>query len=193
MVFLVEGVTLDEAPQSVAQLYLQFGQLREAARQLVDKPRQVVAAGRSLYVTVREYAVTHAQDSKLDILGTDNLVNNVVIVIKNPGEIQLLLVHAATNTINWICHVMCCIFTKSEGNLKTPLFHCIAPSVTPACCVQPLARACWATWTGWGRRTWTRWWRRSVGTPRTTPGCSSPSWAASRTTRTCPSPSSSPS
>ena len=32
MVFLVEGVTLDEAPQSVAQLYLQFGQLREAAR-----------------------------------------------------------------------------------------------------------------------------------------------------------------
>ena len=32
MVFLVEGVTLDEAPQSVAQLYLQFGQLREAVR-----------------------------------------------------------------------------------------------------------------------------------------------------------------
>ena len=112
MVFLVEGVTLDEAPQSVAQLYLQFGQLREAARQLVDKPRQVVAAGRSLYVTVREYAVTHAQDSKLDILGTDNLVNNVVIVIKNPGEIQLL--HAANNTINWIMDdFMCFILTKS--------------------------------------------------------------------------------
>jgi len=93
MVFLVEGVTLDEAPQSVAQLYLQFGQLREAARQLVDKPRQVVAAGRSLYVTVREYAVTHAQDSKLDILGTDNLVNNVVIVIKNPATGTSLLAH----------------------------------------------------------------------------------------------------
>ena len=115
MVFLVEGVTLDEAPQSVAQLYLQFGQLREAARQLVDKPRQVVAAGRSLYVTVREYAVTHAQDSKLDILGTDNLVNNVVIVIKNPGEIQLLLLQSATNKINWIMDdVMCCILTKSD-------------------------------------------------------------------------------
>ena len=155
MVFLVEGVTLDEAPQSVAQLYLQFGQLREAARQLVDKPRQVVAAGRSLYVTVREYAVTHAQDSKLDILGTDNLVNNVVIVIKNPGEIQLLLLQSATNTINWIMdHAS---YVESSQNLiETRTFSCL----TTTCCLQLLALACWRTWTGWGPRTWRRWWRR---------------------------------
>ena len=86
MVFMIEGVSLDECPQSVSQLYLQFGQLRERARVLVDKRREVVGAGRSLYLTVREYAITHTQDTKLDILGTDNLVNNVVIVIKNPGN-----------------------------------------------------------------------------------------------------------
>ena len=88
MVFIVEGVSLEESPQSVSQLYLQFGQLREKARVLVDKRREVVGANRSLYVTVREYAIAHNQDSKLDIIGTDNLVNNTVIVIKNPGNIH---------------------------------------------------------------------------------------------------------
>ena len=70
----------------MSQLYLQFGQLQEKARVLVDKRREVVGASRSLYVTVREYAIAHNQDSKLDIIGTDNLVNNAVIVIKNPGN-----------------------------------------------------------------------------------------------------------
>ena len=86
MVLLVNGVPLEEAPQSVGQLYLQFGQLREGARQVVDKRREVVGPTRSLYVTVREFAVTHSQDSKVEILGTDNLVNNVAIIMKNTGK-----------------------------------------------------------------------------------------------------------
>ena len=106
MVFMIEGVTLDDCPQSVSQLYLQFGQLRERARVLVDKRREVVGAGRSLYLTIREYAITHTQDTKLDILGTDNLVNNVVIVIKNPG-----------NNIFYCCGSICC-FTKHVFLIK---------------------------------------------------------------------------
>ena len=83
---MVSGVPLEEAPQSVGQLYLQFGQLREGARLVVDKRREVVGPTRSLYVSVREFAVTHSQDSKVEILGTDNLVNNVAIIMKNTGN-----------------------------------------------------------------------------------------------------------
>ena len=86
MVFLIDGVTLDESPQSVSQMYLQFSQLREGGRAFVDKRRELVSAGRSLYVTVREYAIAHNHDSKIDIIGTDNLVNNMVMIIKNPGR-----------------------------------------------------------------------------------------------------------
>ena len=86
MVFTVDSVSLEEAPQSVSSLYHQFPKLREAARTLVDKRRQVVAGARSLYLTVREFAISHNQDSKLDIMGTDNLANNVAIIIKNQGK-----------------------------------------------------------------------------------------------------------
>jgi len=93
MVLLINGVPLEEAPQSLGQLYLQFGQLREGARQIVDKRREVVGPTGSLFVSVREFAVTHSQDTKVDILGTDNLVNNVAIVIKNSASGATLLSH----------------------------------------------------------------------------------------------------
>jgi len=93
MVLLVSGVPLEEAPQSVGQLYLQFGQLREGARLVVDKRREVVGPTRSLYVSVREFAVTHSQDSKVEILGTDNLVNNVAIIMKNTASGSTLMSH----------------------------------------------------------------------------------------------------
>lgn len=93
MVLLINGVPLDEAPQSVGQLYLQFGQLREGARVVVDKRREVVGPTGSLYVSVREFAVTHNQDSKIEILGTDNLVNNVAIIIKNTASGSTLVSH----------------------------------------------------------------------------------------------------
>ena len=107
MVFTVDSVSLEEAPQSVSSLYHQFPKLREAARTLVDKRRQVVAGARSLYLTVREFAISHNQDSKLDIMGTDNLANNVAIIIKNQGEesFKLFIIYGvfATNaTITYI-------------------------------------------------------------------------------------------
>lgn len=93
MVFTVDSVSLEEAPQSVSSLYHQFPKLREAARTLVDKRRQVVAGARSLYLTVREFAISHNQDSKLDIMGTDNLANNVAIIIKNQASGSSLVSH----------------------------------------------------------------------------------------------------
>ena len=75
----------------MSSLYHQFPKMREAARTLVDKRRQVVAGARSLYLTVREFAISHNQDSKLDIMGTDNLANNVAIIIKNQGEGSFLI------------------------------------------------------------------------------------------------------
>jgi len=77
----------------LSQLYLQYGQLREGARVVVDKRREVVGPAGSLYVSVREFAVTHTQDSKVEILGTDNLVNNVAIIIKNTASGSTLLSH----------------------------------------------------------------------------------------------------
>ena len=101
MVFTVDSVSLEEAPQSVSGLYHQFPKLRAAARTLVDKRREVVSGARSLYVTVREFAISHNQDSKLDVMGTDNLVNNVAIIIKNQGEFFIVL----TNIICFILEI----------------------------------------------------------------------------------------
>merc|ERR1712106_1036028 len=65
----------------------------EGARVVVDKRREVVGPTGSLYVSVREFAVTHNQDSKIEILGTDNLVNNVAIIIKNTASGSTLVSH----------------------------------------------------------------------------------------------------
>ena len=85
---------MEEAPRSVSQLYSAAPQLREAARRLADKRREVVGgqAG-ALYLTVREFAVSHSQDSKVEMLGTDNLGNNVALVVRNPGTGSTLLAH----------------------------------------------------------------------------------------------------
>ena len=83
---MINGVALEEAPHSVHQLYSQCAGMREAARTMVEKRREIVGAARSLYLTIREFAITHNHDSKVDIIGTDNLVNNVVLIIKNTGK-----------------------------------------------------------------------------------------------------------
>ena len=89
MVLMINGVALEEAPHSVSQVYGQCPGLRESARTILDKRREVVPAARSLYLTIREFAITHNQDTKIDIIGTDNLVNNVVLIIKNTGMTRL--------------------------------------------------------------------------------------------------------
>jgi len=90
---MINGVALEEAPHSVHQLYSQCAGMREAARTMVEKRREIVGAARSLYLTIREFAITHNHDSKVDIIGTDNLVNNVVLIIKNTASGSTLLSH----------------------------------------------------------------------------------------------------
>ena len=108
---MINGVTLDETPHSVHQLYSQCAGLREAARTMVEKRREIVGAARSLYLTIREFAITHNQDSKVDIIGTDNLVNNVVLIIKNTGTTT---VHSTLVSVTFlpgkspVCIVECC-------------------------------------------------------------------------------------
>ena len=108
---MINGVALEEAPHSVHQLYSQCAGLREAARTMVEKRREIVGAARSLYLTIREFAITHNQDSKVDIIGTDNLVNNVVLIIKNTGTTT---VHSTLVSVIFltgkspVCIVECC-------------------------------------------------------------------------------------
>jgi len=93
MVLMINGVALEEAPHSVHQVYSQCPGLRDGARTILDKRREVVPATRSLYLTIREFAITHNHDTKIDIIGTDNLVNNVVLIIKNTASGSTLLSH----------------------------------------------------------------------------------------------------
>ena len=108
---MINGVALEETPHSVHQLYSQCAGLREAARTMVEKRREIVGAARSLYLTIREFAITHNQDSKVDIIGTDNLVNNVVLIIKNTGTTT---VHSTLVSVTFlpgkspVCIVECC-------------------------------------------------------------------------------------
>ena len=108
---MINGVALEEAPHSVHQLYSQCAGMREAARTMVEKRREIVGAARSLYLTIREFAITHNQDSKVDIIGTDNLVNNVVLIIKNTGTTT---VHSTLASVIFltgkspVCIVECC-------------------------------------------------------------------------------------
>ena len=87
MVILVNNVPISDSPRSLNWLYHQYPSLKEAAKQLAAaEPKQLAGAG-TLYVAVREYAVTQATDSKVSVVGTDNLTNNTAIILRNPGEI----------------------------------------------------------------------------------------------------------
>ena len=109
---MINGAALEEAPHSVNQLYSQCPGLREAARTMVEKRREIVGAARSLYLTIREFAITHNQDSKVDIIGTDNLVNNVVLIIKNTGTTLHSTLGSATpltgKSVRVYCNIECC-------------------------------------------------------------------------------------
>ena len=110
---MINGVALEETPHSVHQLYSQCAGLREAARTMVEKRREIVGAARSLYLTIREFAITHNQDSKVDIIGTDNLVNNVVLIIKNTGTTNDTAQYTGLGysphwEVSVYCNIECC-------------------------------------------------------------------------------------
>ena len=139
---MINGAALEEAPHSVNQLYSQCPGLREAARTMVEKRREIVGAARSLYLTIREFAITHNQDSKVDIIGTDNLVNNVVLIIKNTGTtLHSTLGSATPLTGKSVCIVILTVAERSQNNYS--LFQHLAPH-------------CSHMWTASLPQTWTR-------------------------------------
>ena len=95
MVLYVSGTPLSEAPPCPSALYQQFPGLREGASRLV---RQMAGAARgadynrvSLYVTTREFATARSSDSRLEMLATDSLANNLAIVLRNNSTGHTLL------------------------------------------------------------------------------------------------------
>ena len=87
MVLCVGGLALEEAPVSPSSLYQQHPQLAKGARALVDRlpsshPGQHFSSS-SLYLTVREYALAHSSDSRLEVLATDTLATNLALVLRN--------------------------------------------------------------------------------------------------------------
>ena len=90
MVLIVGGVTLDECPLSLHALFQSHPGLKESSVSLCSVKSQVVGPAGLLYVTQREYAVTHPHDNKVSILGTDDVTTNTVLVIKQPGQFYTL-------------------------------------------------------------------------------------------------------
>jgi len=93
MVILVNHTPVSDAPRSLNWLYAQYPSLREGVKQLTSAETKTVTAAGSLFVSVREYAVTHATDSKVSIIGTDNLINNTAVILRNPGTGTMLFAH----------------------------------------------------------------------------------------------------
>ena len=85
MVILVNSSPISDSPRSLNWLNNQYPSLLEAAKALVSADMKQVSGTASLYVAAREYAVTHSQDSKVSVVGTDHLINNTAVIIRNSG------------------------------------------------------------------------------------------------------------
>ena len=86
MVILVNNSPISDSPRSLNWLTGQYPSLKAGgAKQLVTaEPKQLTGSG-VLYVGMREYAVTHATDSSISVVGTDNLINNTAVIVRNSG------------------------------------------------------------------------------------------------------------
>ena len=86
MVILVNNSPISDSPRSLNWLTSQYPSLKAGgAKQLVTaEPKQLTGSG-VLYVGMREYAVTHATDSSISVVGTDNLINNTAVIVRNSG------------------------------------------------------------------------------------------------------------
>ena len=85
MVILVNNAPISDSPRSLNWLTGQYPSLKAGAKQLVAaEPKQLNGNG-ALYVGMREFAVTHSQDSSISVVGTDNLINNTAVIIRNSG------------------------------------------------------------------------------------------------------------
>ena len=84
MVLAVKGSPLDEVPSSPSSLFLQHPALKEVSAGLVTEKSQVLGPQGLLYVSTREYAVTHTHDTKVLVVGTDDVTTGLVMVLRHP-------------------------------------------------------------------------------------------------------------
>ena len=83
MVLTVKGAALEEAPGSPTGLFLQHPLLKEVSAALVTEKSQVLGPQGLLYVSTREYAVTHTHDTKVLVVGTDDVTTGLVLVVRH--------------------------------------------------------------------------------------------------------------
>ena len=86
MVILVDGTALRESPRNITWFYSQFPTLREGAKGIKGEDTRQLTGRGTLYVSVREFAVIQSQDTKIEVVGTDTLINNTAVIIRNTGE-----------------------------------------------------------------------------------------------------------
>ena len=88
MVILVNHTPISDTPRSLNWLYVQYPSLRDPVKQLTAADVKTVTGAGSLFVSAREYAVTNATDSRVSVVGTDNLINNTAIILRNAGNVS---------------------------------------------------------------------------------------------------------
>ena len=86
MVLTVKGVAVEESSPSVSSLYHQSPGLKEHSAALVTEKSQVFGPTSLLYVSQREFAVTHSHDTKVQVLGSDDVTTNLLIIIRHTGS-----------------------------------------------------------------------------------------------------------
>ena len=88
MVLTIKGGPLEEAAPSLSTLYLhhKYPGLKEHSAGLVTEKSQVFGPTSLLYVGQREFAVTHAHDTRVQVLGTDDLTTNLVLIVRHTAS-----------------------------------------------------------------------------------------------------------
>eukprot|EP00096_Caligus_rogercresseyi_P005472 TRINITY_DN2099_c0_g1_i1.p1 TRINITY_DN2099_c0_g1~~TRINITY_DN2099_c0_g1_i1.p1 ORF type:complete len:374 (+),score=103.91 TRINITY_DN2099_c0_g1_i1:238-1359(+) len=86
MVLFINGVSLDEAPRDIRGFFLKYPQFKESASSLTSATPRILGPLRSLYVSQREFAVTHPHDNKVTILGSDDITTAHLLIIRHTGS-----------------------------------------------------------------------------------------------------------
>lgn len=90
---MVGGLVLDEAPNNTRSLFHGAPHLKEAAAHIASLPPKVVSSIGLLYLHQREFAVTLPHDKNVSLIGTDDCVTCVIVVIRHTGSGAVCLAH----------------------------------------------------------------------------------------------------
>ena len=88
MVLTIKGTALEENAPALSTLYLfhKFPGLKEHSAGLVTEKSQVFGPTSLLYVGQREFGVTHSHDNKVQVLGSDDVTTNLVMIVRHSGS-----------------------------------------------------------------------------------------------------------